>query len=278
MNEPHRGYVNLHSFDRWNYLTDLHIGHYPSAIQGMALGDGHAQDIPFYVKTWPVPSRVSHHTRVDPQGLSAWRSKSEPTAFPNTRKHDGCLWREHGVWDWDDTKHKPVVLQADYFHVDPRPGQQRRRVEWYKDFYAPFVHKFDARYVEFTTNSRMRQASASLWMLVEPIPNEFMPHWEDQGEPHPSTVKTVLPLPRPSNFVYAPHFYDLNVLFFKSYQGMSVNVQGLGRGMFLLCALYFGTWGLFRKYVTHRATYTATCIRSLRLCAAAAKRLGMCQF
>ena len=244
MNEPHRGYVNLYSFNRWNYLTDLHIGHYPSALQGLALGDGHSQMIPFYVKTWPVPSRLSHYTRVDPQGLSAWYKSSDSQSFPNTRKQDGCLWREHGVWDWDEKKQKPIVLQADYFHVDPRPGQQRRPVEWYRDFYAPFVQKFD---------QRVRRSSPSLFLLVEPIPNEFMPRWGHGKEPHPCTTQTILPQPRPSNFVYAPHFYDLNVLFFKSYRGMSVNVQGLGRGMFLLCALYFGTWGLFRNYL-HQIT------------------------
>ena len=112
-------------------------------------------------------------------------------------------------------------------------------------------------------------------MLVEPIPNEFMPVWDDRGAPHPSTVKTVLPLPRPLHFVYAPHFYDLNVLFFKSYQGMSVNVQGLGRGMFLLCALYFGTWGLFRKYVLLVA-HTATFIKLRHSCVGVARRSVTC--
>ena len=87
MNEPHRGYVNLYSFNRWNYLTDLHIGHYPSALQGLALGDGHSQMIPFYVKTWPVPSRLSHYTRVDPQGLSAWYKSSDSQSFPLSLIH-----------------------------------------------------------------------------------------------------------------------------------------------------------------------------------------------
>ena len=98
MNEPHRGYVNLYSFDRWNYNTDLHIGHYPSALQSLALGDGHVQNIPFYTKTWPLPSRLSHYSRVDPCGRLAWLQRNDSIAFPNTRQQDGCLWREHGVW------------------------------------------------------------------------------------------------------------------------------------------------------------------------------------
>lgn len=85
---------------------------------------------------------------------------------------------------------------------------------------------------------------------MEPIPNEFMPHWSaGQGSPVPGTTQTSIALARPERFVYAPHFYDLNVLFFKTYTGMSVNVQALSRGAFILKALYFGSYGLMRKYV-----------------------------
>lgn len=147
MNEPHRGYINLHSFHQWNFMTDLHIGHYPSAIQGLALAQGYPQRVPFYVKSWPVPSRMSHLSYVDPKGHTAWLARAENTAFPSTRTTDGCIWREHGVWDWDEDKNKPVVLQAHYFDWDPRAGQEERRVEWYRDFYAPFIQKMEARYV-----------------------------------------------------------------------------------------------------------------------------------
>jgi hypothetical protein len=40
--------------------------------------------------------------------------------------------------------------------------------------------------------------------------------------------------------VFAPHWYDLNTMFTKKLGFMTVNVQGLARGMFLLKALYFG--------------------------------------
>ena len=245
MNEPHRGYINLYSFHRWCYETDLHIGHFPSALQGMALGEGYAQDIPFYVKSWPVPSRRSHYAHVKPT-RSAWAPRAG-AAFLSTRATDGCVWREHGVWTWDEQKKKPVVLQADYFHVDPRPGQRRRRIEWYRDFYEPFVQRFA---------ERVAAAKRGALLLVEPIPNEFMPRWpadvrsDASAPPAPLsfTAPTTLSTPRPTSFVYAPHFYDLNVLFFKAYNGLSVNVQGLARGMFILCALYFGAHGVMRNY------------------------------
>lgn len=100
---------------------------------------------------------------------------------------------------------------------------------------------------------------------MEPIPNEFMPRWSaDQGPPVPGTTQTVISLPRPERFVYAPHFYDLNVLFFKAYTGMSVDVQALSRGAFILNALYFGTRGLMRKYV-QTWLITVTCAKLERL-------------
>lgn len=157
MNEPHRGYIDLYSFHHWCYETDLHIGHYPSALQGFALSDGHVQDIPFYVKSWPFPSRMSHKTRVDPK-KSVWIA---PREFPNTRKSSGCIWREHGVWEWDAQKNKPIVLQADYFSVDPRPGQGRRKIEFYQDLYAPFLHAFSERYVARLTQLAPRCAGST---------------------------------------------------------------------------------------------------------------------
>lgn len=127
-------------------MTDLHIGHYPSALQGFALAEGYPQKIPFYVKSWPVPSRQSHLSDIDPKGHSVWIPAASNSSYPSTRRSDGCLWREHGVWGWDEVKKKPVLLQADYFNVDPRPGHGRRSVEWYRDFYEPFVQTFSARY------------------------------------------------------------------------------------------------------------------------------------
>ena len=116
----------------------------------------------------------------------------------------------------------------------------------------------------------MRRECPHLLSFVEPIPNEFFPPWS-----HADTVsslseaerielmraaydqsyatKTFIDEARPSGLVYAPHFYDLNVLFSKVYHDMSVNVQGLSRGMFIFHAAYFGVEGLKRNYM-HQIT------------------------
>ena len=224
--------------------TDLHIGHYPSLLQSLALASGHAQDVPFYVKSWPWPTYKSHSSKIDPKGRSIWKN--------GDGKPGECIWRSHGVWDWDETKSKPVVLWENYFSTDTRPGKGGKPVEWYRDFYAPFCKKF---------SERLLRKCPSKFILVEQIPNEFVPVWPEdvtlQGKHRAEleqaalqqgyAIKTFIDTPRPKNFVYAPHFYDLNVVFSKVWRSFSVNVQGLSRGMFFAKALYWGEQGIKQK-------------------------------
>ena len=247
MNEPHRGLVNLHDFHGWNYDTDLHIGHYPSLAQALALGSGYAQDVPFYVKSWPFPTRVSHRSRVDPKGRSAWLPADRIEAVLDRPRGLGqCVWRAHGVWDWDENRQVARILDKNYFDFDHRLGREGQRIEWYRDCYATFIEKF---------TRRVSQRHPHHLSFIEPIPNEFMPPWpEDPGikaEEQNYATQTRIPIGHPPNLVYAPHFYDLNVLFSKMHSWMSVNVQGLSRGMFALRALYFGVRGLKANY-THQ--------------------------
>lgn len=243
MNEPDRGLINLHNFHGWNYNTDLHIGFFPSLIQSLALGSGYPQQVPYYVKSWPWPTRQSHQTLVDPKGRAAWLTGSGTDAVADRPRGMGrCVWRAHGVWDWDEQKSCPVVLKRDYFDHDHRPGREAHKIEWYRDCYAPFVLKFTER-----VSGRFQKHLS----FVEPLPNQFMPPWQAENREvlqKRHQTGTAVDLDRPQNLVYAPHFYDLNVLFSKVHTSMSVNVQGLARGMFILRALYFGAAGLRKNY------------------------------
>lgn len=136
MNEPHRGFVGATDWNRWNYETELHIGHFPSLLQSLALGSGFKQSVPFYVKSWPWPSRKTHRSIIDPLGKSAWLDDA-PLGQ--------CVWRAHGAWEWNRDKDEPVVLRQDFFTRDPRPGGPNERVEWYRDCYGPFLRRFTDR-------------------------------------------------------------------------------------------------------------------------------------
>ncbi|KAF9554990.1 cytoplasmic protein [Agrocybe pediades] len=209
INEPHPGYVNA-SLNSFNYNTDLHLSHIPSAFQSFQLGAGHPTLVPTYTRSFPMPTKHTSYTMLNTAGVKAWR--------PDGPTKGRCLWEYHDVWRWDKASNKAVILRENYFRKHPDTGE---KMNWYTDFYYPFANKW---------SERVRRASKeSKLVFLEPIPNEFCPEsWKDQ---------------KPKNMVYAPHWYDLNALFAKAFGDFSVNVQGLSRGMFPLKAFYWGQKG-----------------------------------
>lgn len=92
-----------------------------SPIQSFALGAGHPQTVPFYSRSWPMPTKLSHHVVQNPNGRCVWRDDG-PTG-------GRCLWEMHGVWGWDLTKNEPVALRESYFVKDPREaGDKDKKV------------------------------------------------------------------------------------------------------------------------------------------------------
>ncbi|WWC98544.1 hypothetical protein V866_005436 [Kwoniella sp. B9012] len=217
INEPHPGYIGLPSIHEWNYNTDLHLGEFPSPLQSFSMGAGRpTSDVPVYKRSFPYPTVISKYTTANPEGVPAWKKGRE-----------GCIWEKEGIWRWSDNKKQAIALQEDYFTKD-RKGD---KVDFYQDFYFPFVKKWNEI---VASKQKTREDGDQLMRMVEMIPNEFCPEYEE-GK-------------RPDNMVYAPHWYDLNALFKKQFGFMTVNVQGLSRGMFLLKALYFGANGAKANY------------------------------
>ncbi|OSC99248.1 glycoside hydrolase family 5 protein [Trametes coccinea BRFM310] len=211
MNEPHRGYIELQSMHAFDYNTDLHLGHVPTAFQSFMLGAGHPTAVGYWTRSFPLPTRMTSQRVINTAGQKAWQEDG-PTGGK-------CLWEIHGVWGWDQKKNEGVVLRENYFKRDPNTG---REIDWYTDFYFPFVQKWAARVRKVTGEDKI--------VFTEPIPNEFCPtSWTSER--------------RPSNMVFAPHWYDLNTLFNKAFGNFTVNVQGLSRGMFPMKAFYWGQKG-----------------------------------
>lgn len=180
MNEPHHGYLNLYSFTSWNPMTDLAWCLFPSAIEGMALGAGYPQDIGYYVRSFPHPTRLSHRKHIAPK-KPVWKEGSD------------CIWRQHGVWAWNEQTQQPVVLRKSYFETNPRTGKP---VDFYQDCWFPFIKSFADAVQD--AGGRTRD-----WLIFAGgIPNEYAPAW-------PKAM-------RPPHLVYSPHFYDLHTLFGKS--------------------------------------------------------------
>ncbi|KAF7295947.1 Glycoside hydrolase [Mycena kentingensis (nom. inval.)] len=153
MNEPHRGYIELESLHKFDYNTDLHLSYIPSAFQSFQLGAGHPTTVSRWTRSFPMPTSKNGEGVLNPEGRKAWRDDG-PT-------NGECLWAVHGVWGWDEKKNAGVVLREDYFTQNPLTGQ---KVDWYSDFYYPFVHKW---------MQRVRGPSAAEKIaFVEAIPNE----------------------------------------------------------------------------------------------------------
>ncbi|KAF8595793.1 glycoside hydrolase family 5 protein [Ceratobasidium sp. AG-I] len=216
MNEPHRGYISIPSLHGFDYTTDLHLHDTPNALQSFALGAGHAVRIPHYVRSWPWPTRVGKTVLRNQKEVKAWRADG-PT-------QGQCVWEMHGVWGWDRSKKEGVPLREGYFKKHPETGKE---VDWHQDFFYPFVARWAERVHALTGGKKM--------LFLEAIPNELCPvSWTEDKQPH--------------NMVFAPHWYDLNALFNKAFGNMSVNVQGLAKGMFPLKALYWGHSGARANY------------------------------
>jgi hypothetical protein len=139
MNEPHRGYIDLPSLYGFDYNTDLHLGDIraytlpcsfcklasfltkwawgsASAFQSFLLGAGHPTNVNRWTRSFPMPTKYTGQTLLNPQGRKAWRENG-PTGGQD-------LWEMHGVWEWDSTKNSGAVLRENYFVNDPATGRK----------------------------------------------------------------------------------------------------------------------------------------------------------
>ncbi len=121
MNEPLKGYIG------WkNLLTnssELNLGPSPAPFQGMLLGEGIPQEVAVWKLTRLGLVRAGT-TRVDPGGVRAWQAGRD------------CIWRQHGVWDFDASG-SPRLLRPDYFTC-----VNGREVDFYCDYFAPFARRY----------------------------------------------------------------------------------------------------------------------------------------
>jgi DNA polymerase family A len=125
-----------------------------------------------------MPTKHAGQTLLNPQGRKAWRENG-PTGGQD-------LWEMHGVWEWDSTKNSAAVPREDYFVNYPATGRKvalffpvsggwlgrmaltMAQIDWYTDFYYPFLKKWTERVRRAVANERGHEKL----FFVEPVPNE----------------------------------------------------------------------------------------------------------
>ena len=124
-------------------------------------------------------------------------------------------------YDWEEGN----LLCCSRFRLVDRIDTNQ--VDWYVDFYFPFVRKWAERASRHTANGRHK------FLFLEPIPNEVevqvaiaLKLADLRFQLCPSSW---VPEHQPRNMVFSPHWYDLQALFNKAFGDFTVNVQGLSR-------------------------------------------------
>ncbi|KAJ3207820.1 hypothetical protein HDU67_007205 [Dinochytrium kinnereticum] len=176
MNEPHFGYIGMPSIYRFDPLTTLHYGPFPSALESFALGSGASLEVDNWVQSWPHPTRKAGKKRVNEEEVSVWLNDGK------------CIWEEHGLWKMENGK--PVALKPDYFSKHPVTG---KKIDFNNEFYLPFIRSYI---------KSIQSAKSDYIVFFEPIPNEDPPVFDNVDL-------------KMKNVVYAPHWYDLKTLFSK---------------------------------------------------------------
>jgi len=111
-----------------------------------------------------------------------------------------CIWQQHGVWDVD-AGGGPVLLQPEYFS---KIGE--RSVDFIEDYFLPFARRF-------TESIQVAHPGATVFVEGETTQEPL--NWSSD---------------RLTPVVYAPHWYDAYVIYFKSYSPwVAIDARGKGK-------------------------------------------------
>ncbi|KAJ3313928.1 hypothetical protein HDU93_004805, partial [Gonapodya sp. JEL0774] len=153
-NEPHHGMIGVPDIRELDPHQFNRVGSVPTSLQAMASGEGLPVEVDVWTRTQAGQSRTGT-TIVDPKGTSAWTSTTL-----HGRKVDGCLWRDHGVWEPTSSAGAGAprfeARLPHYFRDDPRTG---RPADFVRDFLYPFIRAF---------GTGIRQLDSLSSILVQP--------------------------------------------------------------------------------------------------------------
>ena len=172
MNEPSDGWIGVEDIRVLG--SSQQLGDSPTPFQSMLLGDGIPMEVDHFKIKW-LGIRKTGVVQLNPQGLRAWQENRE------------CVWRENGVWDYDQDG-RPRLLDPGYFAcVDGR------KVDFSNDFLRPFINSY---------GKAIRQEHPSTLIFIEGVPQKKMPDWTEADIP---------------DVVDAYHWYDGTTLITKRF-------------------------------------------------------------
>ncbi|KAJ1507489.1 hypothetical protein HMI54_004080 [Coelomomyces lativittatus] len=130
-----------------------------------------------------------------------------------------CPWKNEGVYRLDqDTSY---LMKPSYFTQHPKTQE---RLDFNQDFYLPFVMRYAAA---------IQQVFSRAMVFMEPVPLEPPPMFHEY-------IK---------NLIFAPHWYDLDSVFKKTFSGyITHDVSALRISKNILKATYFGMRGAKKNY------------------------------
>lgn len=146
MNEPSSGFLGLENIEE-PFNTDI-LGAVPTPFEGMLLGDGNT-----------VP--------IDSFSMGAFALKDEGKVVLNAGKLsawnniDGCIWKQHGVWEYDNNS-QPTVIDKDYFSLNDDDFNKR--------YYEPFAVKY-AQVINAVNPDWLICVDNVLFPLPHPLPD-----------------------------------------------------------------------------------------------------------
>lgn len=133
-----------------------------------------------------------------PQEVEVWEARPtgprrlgarliNPNGARAWREGSDCVWRQNGVWDLDSAG-RPVLLRPEHFAT-----VNGRAVDFDRDYYRPFANRFA---------KAIRSAHPGTLIFVESEVGHDSTTWGANDA---------------QDIVYAPHWYDAFVLFFKNF-------------------------------------------------------------
>ncbi|PJZ52965.1 cellulase family glycosylhydrolase [Leptospira adleri] len=176
LNEPSPGWIgkkNLGEFEAFGFGKVVKT----PPFKEMYLSEGRAvtAEQAYMLGFWSLPwGKV----RLNAGGVPLWKRGYQ------------CIWRNHGVWDYDPNG-APMLLKPEYFYK-----KNGRKYEFYPDFMQPFIKKF---------KERVQKVESRFHIFIESDPSRLELEWKETPKKNHGGV------------VNATHWYDVSVLMLKRY-------------------------------------------------------------